>query len=192
MSDSPLTRAVAALRDALSSIDGSFMLIGGLAVILRGFPRHTDDIDVTVLGAHASAKQLAQMLSAAGFEPRIDDVVAFAEQNQVLLFRHTETGIDVDVSLAWLFFEEEAVAAAESIDVHGVQLPVARAEDLIIYKAVAWRARDQRDIRELVALHRDEIDFERLRAVVGQFALAIEEPERLDEFERLLAAATSR
>jgi hypothetical protein len=74
------------------------MLIGGLAVILRGFPRHTDDIDVTVLGAHASAEQLAQMLSAAGFEPRIDDAVAFAEQNQVLLFRHAETGIDVDVS----------------------------------------------------------------------------------------------
>jgi hypothetical protein len=73
-----------------------------------------------------------------------------------------------------------------------VQLPVARAEDLIIYKAVAWRARDRRDIRELVALHRDEIDFERLRAVVEQFALAIEEPQRLDEFERLLTEATTR
>ncbi len=162
------------------------MLIDGLAVILRGFPRHTDDIDVAVLGTEASAEQLAVLLSHGGFEPRIDDAVAFAEQTQVLLFRHSETGIELDVSLAWLPFEEEAVAAAQLLEVAGTRIPVVRVEDLLIYKAIAWRERDRRDIRELLALHRGEIDLDRLREVVGQFAEAMDEPGRLDDFERMI------
>jgi hypothetical protein len=100
--------------------------------------------------------------------PRIDDAVAFAEQNQVLLFRHAETGIEVDISLAWLPFEEEAVAAAERLEVEGIRLPVARVEDLLIYKAIAWRERDRRDIRELLGLHHGKLDIDRVRETVAQ------------------------
>jgi predicted nucleotidyltransferase len=96
------------------------------------------------------------------------------------------TGIDIDVSLAWLPFEEEAIAAAEKIDVEGIRLPVARAEDLLIYKAVAWRERDRRDIRELLGLYRDELDLGRVRDVIAQFAAVIDEPERLVEFDQLV------
>jgi predicted nucleotidyltransferase len=186
MKDADLARALADLARALRSLEGHFMLIGGLAVVLRGFPRHTDDIDIAVLGAETSAQRLAGLLEAEGFEPRIEDAVGFAEQNQVLLYRHVETGIDVDASLAWLPFEEDAIAAAQVMNLDGLELPVARVEDLIIYKAVAWRERDRRDIRELVRRYRDELALERVRAVVGAFAEAIEEPERLAEFERLL------
>ncbi|MFO7563732.1 MAG: nucleotidyl transferase AbiEii/AbiGii toxin family protein [Enhygromyxa sp.] len=191
MNGSDLARTIFDLKAALTSLDGSFMLIGGLAVVLRGFPRHTDDIDVAVLGAEASADRLARLLIKGGFVPRIDDAVAFAEQNQVLLFRHSETGIEVDVSLAWLPFEEEAVAAAERIDVEGIRLPVARVEDLLIYKAVAWRERDRRDIRELLGLYHDELDLDRVREVIAQFAAVIDEPERLAEFERLVDEVAS-
>lgn len=192
MNDTDLASLIRALRAALRPLDGSFMLIGGLAVVLRGFPRHTDDVDVAVLGAKTSAKRLANLLIKGGFEPRIDDAVAFAEQTQVLLFRHSETGIEIDVSLAWLPFEEEAIAAAEELEVEGIGLPVARVEDLLIYKAVAWRERDRRDIEELLGLYRDELDLDRVREVIGQFAAVIDEPERLAEFDRLLDHPTTK
>ena len=187
MSSSDLGTALSDLRGALGALDGRYMLIGGLAVVLRGFPRHTDDIDIAVLGAEASASKLAGLLDAGGFEPRIEDAVAFAEQSLVLLYRHSGTGIDVDVSLAFLPFEQEAIANAQHLDVEGTDLPVARVEDLLVYKAVAFRERDQRDIRELLLLHRDHLDLDRVRRIVGEFADAMEDPERLSALERLIA-----
>lgn len=146
MGDSDLARAVHALQRALRKLEGRYMLIGGLAVNLRGFPRHTDDI---------------------------------------------ETGIELDVSLAWLPFEEEAVAAAQLLEVEGTRLPVVRVEDLLIYKAIAWRERDRRDIRESLALHRGEIELDRLREIIGQFDDARDEPGRLEEFERIIDEGAS-
>ncbi|MFW5875996.1 MAG: nucleotidyltransferase [Myxococcota bacterium] len=144
------------------------------------------------MGADASAAELARLLEDAGFEARIDDAIAFAEQNMVLLYRHTDTGIEIDLTLACLPFEEEAIANARPIEVEGVELPVATVEDLLVYKAVAFREHDQRDIRALVMLHRDEIDFERVLRIVGQFAEALEEPDRVGELERLLNDAVDR
>lgn len=186
MNDSGLKTALADLEQALQPLEGRFMLIGGLAVVLRGFPRHTDDIDIAVLGAETSVQRLVELLSGQGFVPRIDNAVSFAEQNQVLLYRHEETGIDLDVSFAWLPFEEEAIAAAQIVDIEGLTLPVARVEDLLIYKAVAWRERDRRDICELVQLYRGELDLDRVRSLVGEFGEVIDEPGRLAEFEHLL------
>lgn len=72
------------------------------------------------------------------------------------------------------------------MSIQGVSIPVAQAEDLIIYKAVAWRERDRRDIRELVLRHRDSIDFEHVRLVIATFAEAMETPDRLAELDYLL------
>ncbi|MCA9579020.1 MAG: nucleotidyl transferase AbiEii/AbiGii toxin family protein [Polyangiales bacterium] len=188
MSRSPLASAAAALNDALRLVQGRYVLIGGLAVVLRGFPRHTDDIDVMVLGAAASASQLMDALASSGFVPRVENALEFAARSQVLLMVHADSGIELDLSLGWLPFEREAVEAAELIDIEDVPFPVARAEDLLIYKAVAWRDRDQRDIKELVRLHRDELDLERVQRTVEQFAEAIDEPERGPEFARLVAS----
>jgi hypothetical protein len=190
MSRSPLASATADLRAALSSLEGSYVLIGGLAVVLRGFPRHTDDIDVMVLGPSTSLPQLMSWLTACGFVPRVDDALGFAAQSQVLLMVHVASGIELDLSLGWLPFENEAVEAAEPIDIDGVTFPVARAEDLLIYKAVAWRERDQRDIEELLRLHYDALDLDRVQRIVEQFAAAIDQPERGREFARLIASST--
>ena len=70
---------------------------------------------------------------------------------------------------------------------------MATVEDLVIYKAVAWRQRDKSDIEQLIQLHHDKIDFARVDRVVEEFATALDEPERLREFvdlkRRALASA---
>jgi predicted nucleotidyltransferase len=98
--------------------------------------------------------------------PRVDDARAFAEVNQVLLLRHKSSAVDVDVSLAWLPFELEAIHSAEQLSIAGVRARVARAEDLVIYKAVAWRPQDQQDVERLLTLHGSRIDLVRVRRVV--------------------------
>jgi len=64
---------------------------------------------------------------------------------------------------------------------------VATAEDLVIYKAIAFRPQDQQDIERLVTQHASAIDLVRVRTLVGQFADALDEPERLAALDELLA-----
>ncbi len=90
--------------------------------------------------------------------------------------------------MAWLPFELEAIAAADIVDVGGVSIPVARAEDLVVYEAVAFRPRDQQDIERLLTLHGTNIDLARVRRIIDEFAQAMEEPERLAAFDRIVVA----
>jgi predicted nucleotidyltransferase len=95
----------------------------------------------------------------------------------------------MELSLGWLPFEREAMAHAEKVDLMGVSVPIARAEDLVIYKAVAWRERDRSDIERLLIAHRDQIDLQRVRRVVREFADALDEPARIVEFDGLIERA---
>jgi hypothetical protein len=80
----------------------------------------------------------------------------------VLLLVHAPSATQIELSLAWLPFEHEALARAERLGIGSVQARVATAEDLVIYKAVAWRERDKSDIELLIQLHHDRIDFDRV------------------------------
>lgn len=107
----------------------------------------------------------------------------------MLLLSHEPSGVPLDLILGWLPFERDAMSRATPIDLAGVTLPVATAEDLVVFKAVAWRDRDRGDIERLVVLHGGQIDFARVRATLARFYDALEEPERLPEFEALVKRA---
>lgn len=185
--DQPLIRAIADLLAGLEETGADHMIIGGLAVIARGVVRHTDDADATVWAADINLSRLLETLHGRGIVGRIDDVEAFAAQSQVLLLVHEPTGVPIEVSLAWLPFERDALGRAETISVAGVDIPMATAQDLVIYKTIAWRDRDRQDVEALLRLHRRDIDLDYVRARIAEFAGALEEPERLDELEALIA-----
>ncbi len=165
------------------------MIIGGIAVIARGVPRLTRDIDATVAGAGTDLQELAAVLRRHHLVTRIEDAVRFAQQNHILLLRHAPSGIEVDLSVAWLPFELEAIAASDVVRIHGTPVPVARAEDLVIYKVVAWRPQDQQDVERLIALHGRQMDLRRVRAAVRELATTLDEPQRVAEFEKVLTRA---
>ena len=68
-------------------------------------------------------------------------------------------------------------------------MPVATAEDLVIYKAVAWRDRDRADIERLVVRHGRTMDLARVRRIVQELSNALDEPERVPAFEALIDRA---
>jgi hypothetical protein len=161
------------------------MLIGGLAVIVHGVSRATRDVGATLLGGERRLEDILVGLGRHGIVPRISDALEFAAQHQVLLLRHQPSGIDVDITIAWLPFEIEAVRAAQIVAVDDVNVPVVRPEDLVIYKTVAWRPQDQQDVERLQGAYWATIDLGRVRRVVAEFAEALDQPERLAEFDRL-------
>jgi len=130
-----------------------------------------------------------EALRAHGIAPRIADAVTFARDHHVLLLRHEASGIPLDISLAWLPFEEAAIQASQESDYGGVPIRVPRPDDLIIYKLVASRPRDLDDVEHLLALYGRGLDLDRLRRVVGEFADALEDAERPATLARLLRQA---
>ena len=186
-----IERALGAVATALEASARPGMIIGGIAVIARGVTRLTKDIDATVAGGGTDLDALVAELAPYGITPRIADAVRFARESHVLLLRHVPSGVDVDLTLAWLPFELDAIAAAEVASVHGTRIRVPKVEDLVIYKIVGWRPQDQQDVERLVALHGGHIDLDRVRRLAGEVATALEDPERAEEVERLLVRATS-
>jgi hypothetical protein len=187
--DQALLDALAAVVAALRTLRAPGMIIGGIAVIAHGVPRQTVDVDATVWGEEVELDELVDALARQGVVPRVRDALDFARQRQVLLLRHAQSGTPIEVSLAWLPFEREAMGKAVQLDFASLKIPVATAEDLVIYKALAWRDRDRSDIERLLVLHGQHMDLARIRSLVEQFAEILEEPSRVREFEILVQRA---
>lgn len=101
--------------------------------------------------------------------------------------RHEPSGVPIEISFGWLPFEEDALKRATEIDFEGVTLRVARPEDLIVYKAAAWRDRDRSDIERLLALHLTAIDLARVRDLIDQIGRALDDPTRAVLFDEMVA-----
>lgn len=178
--------ALRALCDGLGALDVPWMIIGGVAVIAHGVPRYTADVDATVSAPSEALERIFEILADRRIVPRIDGALAFARERQVLLLRHEPSGVDLDVSLAWLPFEVEAIRRSESCDYAGVTIRIPRPDDLVIYKLVAARPRDYEDVERLLLLHGPSLDLRHITATVREFADALEDPMRTDALERLL------
>jgi hypothetical protein len=186
-----LVRALADIAILLERHPGQAAVIGGIAVIARGVRRLTRDVDLVFEGHALAIPGLMEELASVGIVPRIPDASEFAQESQVLLMRHAESGIDVDVSRSWLPFELEAIAASPTEVLAGVRLPIVRAEDLIIFKSIAWRPQDRQDVERLLALHADDIDLDRVRKRVAELAEALE-VDRLSQLEAVICEVLGR
>jgi hypothetical protein len=69
--------------------------------------------------------------------------------------------------------------------------PASGAEDLVVYKALAWRPQDQQDVERLLLLHASEIDLVRVRRVVAGLAEALDDPERPRPLEAIIGRASA-
>ena len=172
---------LAALQRLISRFGERGVVIGGVAASLLARPRLTADLDAMFL---LSTDDIPALLEAAGEEgitPRIADAEAFARQHRVLLMRHEDSGINIDISLGLLPFEHEMLERSRRHRVSptlSVSLPTA--EDLVILKAVAHRPQDLSDIQALIHCNPD-MDEERIAYWVRQFAQALDRPELWDD-----------
>jgi len=165
-------------------------IIGGVAASLVGRPRFTADVDAVVLVDDGEWEHAIGSAARHGLTPRIADVLQFATRTRVVLLRHENSGIDVDVSLAALEFEREVIERASTVSVGSLQLLLATAEDLIIMKALARRPRDIADIEALLTTHPDS-DLLRIRHYLRQFSSILAMPEIQDEFEAIFRRVQS-
>ncbi len=167
------------------SLNWEFCFIGGIAVQHWGEPRLTRDVDVSVLtGFGAETEFISTVLTT--YEPRIPDAVTFAQQHRVLLIQ-TSSGIDLDISLAALPFEEEMIHRSTPVEyLPGIELQICSAEDLIVLKAFANRQRDWEDLSSIVERQGSEnLNWDEVFASLSPLVELKEEPQILERLKSL-------
>jgi hypothetical protein len=171
---------LAALQRLLANFGDRGMVIGGVAASLLGESRLTADVDAVIL---LSIDELPRLIEAAileGFVPRMANVEDFARRHRVLLLRHQESGINLDISLGLLPFEEEAIQRSVPYRLGNLEIRLPTPEDLIILKAVAHRPKDLVDIQAIIKSTQD-LDRDRIESWVREFARMLDAPELWDD-----------
>ncbi|MDM8521633.1 nucleotidyl transferase AbiEii/AbiGii toxin family protein [Anaerolineales bacterium HSG6] len=176
---------LAALQQIIDQFNHQGVIIGGIAVSLLGKPRLTADVDAVLLLSTDEIPQLLDVARQVGVSPRLTDVEEFARRQRVVLLKHDETGIPIDISLGLLPFEVEAIERGQIHHLESLSVRLPTPEDLIILKAVAHRPKDLLDIQTIVETH-PQLNQERIEYWVMQFAEALEMPEVWDDVVKIL------
>ncbi|MDZ4344477.1 MAG: nucleotidyl transferase AbiEii/AbiGii toxin family protein [Candidatus Binatia bacterium] len=176
--------------DWLEAENISCLIIGGVAASLLGRPRFTRDVDVLVSLEETRWETFIKAGDRFGFVPRIDDPVDFAHRSRVFLIRHKPTGVDIDIAVAGLTFEEESIEQAIWRKVGKLSLPLPTPENLIIMKAIAHRPQDMMDIKALVEAN-PKLNVRRIRRYVQEFSAALDMPDILTDLDKLLRGRRS-
>ena len=182
---SRILSALGTLSKWLVSENIPHTIIGGIAVSLLTEPRATKDIDATIWSEQISTEVLLASAASVGLVSRIESPLEFAAQARILLLKHQDSDVSIDLSLGALPFEKEMIERSQTIVVGALRLRVARPEDLIISKAVPMRQQDLADIDKLLSYY-PKVDFARIRALVGEFQLLLDRPEYIQKLEELL------
>ena len=177
---SPLIKPLESLQRLLNRFSGRGMIIGGVAASLLGKPRLTADLDAVILLSPEDVPLLIEIAREEGMSPRLENADEFARRHHILLLRHVETGIPIDISLGMLPMEVEAVERSIEYPLGELIIRLPTPEDLIILKAVAHRPKDLADIQAVIDNHPD-LDRARIKYWVKEFADTLEMPEILDD-----------
>ncbi len=161
-----------------------YCFIGGLALERWGEPRVTVDVDVTLFTGFGNEESYIKALLRQ-FPARIQDAAQFALENRVLLLKST-SGIGIDIALGGLPFEEAVVSRATEFEyLPKLSLLTCSAEDLIIFKAFANRARDWADIEGIITRQGKGIDWNYIDLHLRPLVELKEEPQILERLQKL-------
>jgi hypothetical protein len=181
---SPFAAALADLKRALAALHVDWYVFGAQAALIYGAARITADVDVTVRLGEVTPIRLVATLKRHGFELRVDDP-SFVRTTRVLPVLHVPTSVPADLVLAGPGLEELFLERAVVHDLGGIQVPVARAEDLIVMKILAGRDKDFEDVAAIVAA--GELDAKAISNTLATVEAALGQSDLVPVWERLRA-----
>ena len=189
---SPLAELLAALSSAFADLGVRWYLFGAQAAIVHGAARLTADVDVTVELSERPTRELVNGLARHGFALRVADADEFVERTRVLPIVHRVSQMPVDVVLAGPGLEELFLDRAQPTEVAGVELPVARAEDLIVMKILAGRPKDEQDVVAILNARGQSLDLGEVESLLKTLEQAIDQSDLVPRLRALQRAASRR
>lgn len=173
------------LQKYLKNNNWKYCFIGGIVVQRWGEPRLTVDIDITLLtGFGAEKPYIDNMLKE--YKGRIKNAKQFAIKNRVLLLT-TPENIDIDIALGGLPFEKRMIKQASYFSfMPDTSLLTCSAEDLIILKSFADRAKDWLDVESIIIRQGKKLKSKYIQEQLKPLCKLKETPHIMRKLEALL------
>lgn len=125
-----------------------YLLIGGYAVGLHGYPRATIDLDVWVRPDPGNARRIVAALREFGFDTSALDERLFIEPDSLVRFGVPPFRIEIMTAIAGVQFDP-CHSRAVTFEIEGMVVPVIALADLKINKRAAGRHKDLNDLENL-------------------------------------------
>ena len=125
-----------------------YLLVGGYAVGLHGYPRATIDLDVWVCATPENAERIMRALRAFGFALAALEPQLFVNPRSIVRFGTPPFRIGIMTSIDGVEFDA-CRRRASVFDVEGVRVPVISLDDLKTNKRAAGRNKDLADLDNL-------------------------------------------
>jgi predicted nucleotidyltransferase len=125
-----------------------YLLIGGFAVAIHGYPRATADMDVWVARNRANAERIVSCLREFGFDT--PDLVPelFEDPERIIRMGEAPLRIEILTDIDGVTFDDCYARANEQI-VDGSPVPVISLHDLKVNKRASGRSKDRDDLENL-------------------------------------------
>lgn len=161
-------------------------VIGGIAVAVWGEPRVTRDVDIKVLLGRDAAPRLLEAIGHDYTPLQADPLAALARSG--VLFVQDAHGTRLDLLLSDVSFDAEAIQRARKVTLQpGLVASVCSPEDLIIYKLISTRQRDQDDVEGIVRRQGDALDDQYILTWLGRFEQALDDSTLVATYRHLRA-----
>jgi hypothetical protein len=125
-----------------------YLLVGGYAVGLHGYPRATVDLDVWVGATPGNAQRVLASLREFGFDLPALESRLFTDPRSIVRLGVAPFRIEVMTSIDGVEFEACRARAVE-FEVDDVRVPVISLADLKVNKRAAGRHKDLADLENL-------------------------------------------
>lgn len=132
----------------LNSEKVDYLLVGGYAVGVHGYPRTTADLDVWVAVGEENAARLMRVLEQFGFSPKSISVELFLQEGKILRMGVPPLRIEILTRASGVSFGE-CYGMRVVTNVDGVEVKVIDLEHLKANKRAAGRAKDLADLENL-------------------------------------------
>lgn len=138
-------------REFLKSLNAShvdYLLVGGYAVGLHGYPRATVDMDIWVRPERANASRVVAVVQAFGFDTSTLHDELFIKPESIVRFGVPPFRIEIMTTIDGVQFDE-CFRRAIRFDIDGVPVTVISLSDLKVNKRAAGRHKDLNDLENL-------------------------------------------
>jgi len=125
-----------------------YLLVGGFAVALYGYPRATADMDVWVARNQLNAERIVSCLREFGFDTPSLNVELFQDPERIVRMGEAPLRIEILTDIDGVQFDE-CLLRAQMQEVDGLMIPVIALDDLKTNKLASGRAKDLDDLENL-------------------------------------------
>lgn len=132
----------------LNDHDVRYLLVGGLAVGLHGYPRSTSDMDIWIQTESRNIQLVIDVIRAFGFDTPNLSPVLFDRPRRILRMGHPPVRIEVMNSIDGVEFETCFVNRIDA-EIDGITVPVISLSDLRQNKTASGRPKDLDDLEHL-------------------------------------------